>query len=189
MIHSFIHMPPWFVVSQGGNACGCAVSVRGASERARVQRALGVCAVVHEVTHSLFFAREELARLRPSAHGASCSKKKKTCRKTLHLAGSPSTRKMPQNRQKYHNGLRVHRKFYHSPEDHELEGRRGMKGHVLVAVLEMVVLHDEVQIASPDHNGTLHLRETAIPVRFFRRCPQRSCEETSCQHSFPLWPL
>ena len=51
----FIHIPRWSV-SQGGYACGRAACVRGASECARVQRALGVCvwAVVRVVTHSLF---------------------------------------------------------------------------------------------------------------------------------------
>ena len=58
-------MPTW-TVSQGGHACGCVARVRGASERARVQRALGVCAVVHVVTHS-FSARGEIARPRRSA--------------------------------------------------------------------------------------------------------------------------
>ena len=43
-------------MSQGGYACGCVARVRGARECAKVQRALGVCAVVHVVTHS-FSAR------------------------------------------------------------------------------------------------------------------------------------
>ena len=40
--HSFIHIPP------RGHACGCAGCACVAGVRTRVQRALGVCAVVHE---------------------------------------------------------------------------------------------------------------------------------------------
>ena len=53
-------MPPR-IVSQGGYACGCAVCVRGARERA-----LGARAVAHTVTHS-FSARGVMARRSPSA--------------------------------------------------------------------------------------------------------------------------
>ena len=58
-------MLPW-LVSQGGYACGCMARQRGAREVARVQRALGACAVAHVVTHS-FSARGEIARRSPLA--------------------------------------------------------------------------------------------------------------------------
>ena len=47
-------------------ACGCVARVRGARDCARVQRALGVCAVVHVVTHS-FSARGDDAHPSPLA--------------------------------------------------------------------------------------------------------------------------
>ena len=56
-VPSFIHS---HASLEGGYACGCVARVRIVRECARVQRALGVCAVVHVVTHS-FSARGEVS--------------------------------------------------------------------------------------------------------------------------------
>ena len=61
-----------------------------------------------------------------------------------------------------------------------------MHGHILVALLETVVLLDEVQVISPDHDCALHLRGDGHSLDDLSADAHSTCERALLVHILAL---
>ena len=116
-----------------------------------VLRALGVCTVVYVVLGSTRSHREGTTYIRSHLASSSDSPRERTNEDpgAPLLSAVCVSPEMPQNTAKI-------RSLPQTPPKLARTRSRAMHGDVLVALLETMVLLDEVQIA-PDHHSTLHL--------------------------------